>query len=395
MSGPHGTLSRDERVRLDRIRSLFGRPLLKLAGIAASGLLIAVVLRSGGAAVGWWAAALAFLGLAMVQFERYVASVGVTAGNADLLAGIHTGIGAAIALGFGVAVFLLPDPVSPTHNMFLFAILSTVATMAILGHALTPNYYLTLTLAALMPLTAHIAYQYLLSRNGILLALIAGSLLWQLIILARAKQVSVAAIDAVVFNKQLQDEIAEHRLTREAIRQLALHDELTGLSNRRALDESLARTLSQAERAHGRFGLITVDLDDFRAVNDERGRAAGDALLKAVARRLEGTIRAADLCARTGSNEFSIIAGSVRAEGDVADIAAKLKTKFTEPFDLGELSLPIDASVGWASYPEDGTSAAQILAVADKRMATAKRESRDTLCARSQEPALVNLTGLA
>jgi diguanylate cyclase (GGDEF)-like protein len=398
MNGPHNTLSRDERVRLDRIRSLFGYPFGKLTGIGVSALLIAAVLRNGnvtGANIGWWAALLAVPCVAMLLFERHVARLGVTADNADLLAGIHTGIGAAIALCFGIAVFLMPDPVSPAHDMFLFAILSTVATMAVLNHALMPNYYLTLTLAALMPLTVHIAYQYLVSRSGIHLALVAGALLWQLIVLVKAKQVSVAAIDAVVFNRQLQDEIAEHRHTRDAIRQLALHDELTGLANRRALDDALVRTLSQAERGHARFGLIVFDIDDFKTVNDEHGRAVGDGLLKAVATRLTSAVRSADFCAHSGGNEFAVIAASIGADADVADIAGKLRTMFAEPFVVGELSLPAVTSVGWAGYPEDGTSTAQIMAVAEKRMTEEKRANRAAALASSQEPALANLTGLA
>jgi diguanylate cyclase (GGDEF)-like protein len=392
------TLSRDERVRLDRTRSLFGHPFGNFAGIVAGSLLIAAVLRAGGAAatgIAWWALLLAATGAAMVRFERHVARIGISAHNCDLLAAIHTGIGAAIALCFGIAVFLMPDPVSPVHNMFLFAILSTVATLTVLRYALTPTYYLTLTMAALMPLTAHIAYQYLVSRDAIHLVLIAGSLLWQLIVLAKAKEVSRAAIDAVVFNMRLQDEIAEHRRTRDAIRELALHDELTGLANRRALDETLARTLSQAERSQAKFGLVTVDIDDFKAVNDERGRAVGDALLKAVAGRLQASVRAGDFCARTEGNDFVIIVGSVRAGGDAGDIAAKLRKVFDEPFVVGESSLPVSASVGWASYPEDGTSAAQIMAMADKRLMVEKRANHAASIACLQEPALANLTGLS
>ena len=398
MDGPNSTLSRDARVRLDRSRSLFGHPYGNLAGIVAAALLIFLVLRAGGAngiAMGWWALLLAAAGVAMSLFERHVACAGISADNADLLAGIHTAIGAAIALCFGFAVFLMPDPVSPAHNMFLFAILSTVATLAVLGYALTPTYYLTLTLAALMPLTAHIAYQYLVGRDTIHLVLIAGALLWQLIILAKAKQVSQAAIDAVVLNKRLQDEIAEHRRTRDAIQQLALHDELTGLANRRAYEETLTRTLSHAQRTHASVGLITFDLDNFKAVNLERGRAIGDALLRAVAVRLHGAVRAADFCARTGGNEFAVIAGSVRADTDVGVVADKLRGVFAEPFAVGDLSLALGASVGWAAYPEDGASTAQILAAAEKRMTIEKRASHAGSTAGSQEPALTNLTGLA
>ena len=398
MSGLPSTLARDERVYLNRVRIFFGHANGNMASILLGAVLVAIILFNGGVApaiIAAWAVLLAAACSGVVLFERRVARAGIDADNSRRLARIRIGFGAGIALLYGFTVYLLPLPVSPTHYSFLFIILSTVATVGALGYAVMPTYHVVLAMASLWPLTAHFAYQYLSRHDNFALLLIAVSVLWQLIVLAKSRQVSVTAIDAIVLNERLQDEIAEHQRTREVIRQMALHDELTGLANRRAYEETLTRTLSHAQRTHASVGLITFDLDDFKAVNLERGRAIGDALLRAVAVRLHGAVRAADFCARTGGNEFAVIAGSVRDDTDVGVVADKLRGVFAEPFAVGDLSLALGASVGWAAYPEDGASPAQILAAAEKRMTIEKRASHAGSTAGSQEPALTNLTGLA
>jgi len=319
---------------------------------------------------------------------------GIDAGNCRRAARRRIGFGAGIAAFYGFTVFLLPAPVAPAHDTFLFIILSTVATVGALGYGVMPAYQLALTIAALWPLTIHFAYQYLARQDRFSLLMVAISVLWQLIVLFKARQVAATAIDAIVLNERLQDEIAEHRRTREAIRHMALHDELTGLANRRSFEETVARTLSMAGREHGKFGLIAIDLDDFKPVNDQHGHAVGDALLRAVAARLQGAVRAADFCARVGGDEFTVIAASLRSEADLGDVAAKLRAVFAAPFTLGDLSLSVGASVGPAIYPDDGAATAQILAVADKRMYAEKRAHRAAAEAR-QMAKLEELQGLS
>lgn len=228
-------------------------------------LLIATVLHSGGVSLrtlAVWGLAIGLASAGVLLFERYVARVGITVENCRRLAYVRIGLGAGIALLYGLSGFLLPGAV-PAADTFLFIIVSTLVTVGALGYAMVPAYYLTLNAVSLLPLTGHFLQQYLASRDSYYLLLLMVSIIWQAVVLTKAHRASLTAIDAIVLNERLKDEVEEHRRTREAMRHMALHDELTGLGNRRYFEETATRTLKIAARDQTRFGLLVVDLNDF------------------------------------------------------------------------------------------------------------------------------------
>lgn len=370
MTLPSSATSLDDNVQLARIRIFFGHASGNMASILVGAILIAVVLHSGGVSLptlGVWGLFVCAASAGVLLVERRVKKTGVTAGNCQRLVNLRIGLGAGIALSYGIVGFLLPGT-APAPDTFLFIIVSTVVTVAALGYAVMPRYYLTLNVVSLLPLTGHFAHQYLAHADSYYLLLIAVAIMWQAIVLAKARQVSATAIGAIVLNERLQQEIEENRRTKEAIRHMALHDDLTALGNRRYFDETIARTLSIACRDQGKVGLLAIDLDNFKPINDRYGHTAGDCVLKAVAARLLSSIRAADFCARMGGDEFAIIVASVHAESDVADVASKLRLALAEPFQLDAIVVRISASVGFAVYPDDGIGASALWSVADRRM---------------------------
>jgi diguanylate cyclase (GGDEF)-like protein len=152
----------------------------------------------------------------------------------------------------------------------------------------------------------------------------------------------------------------------------AHHDELTGLPNRTLLLRQAAGALPEAARSGGRAGFLLLDLDRFKEVNDTLGHHVGDALLRAVARRLTHSIRPGDLVARLGGDEFAVLLRSV-PDGSVArEVAARLRTALAEPIRLEGLSLQIEASVGIALYPDDAAGVEVLLQRADVAMYLAK-----------------------
>ena len=374
MTLPSPATSLDDNVQLARIRIFFGHASGNMASILVGAILIAVVLYSGGVSLptlGVWGLFVCAASAGVLLVERRVKKTGVTAGNCQRLVNLRIGLGAGIALSYGIVGFLLPGT-APAQDTFLFIIVSTVVTVAALGYAVMPRYYLTLNVVSLLPLTGHFAHQYLAHADSYYLLLIAVAIMWQAIVLAKASQVSATAIGAIVLNERLQQEIEENRRTREAIRHMALHDDLTALGNRRYFEETIARTLSIASRDQGKVGLLAIDLDNFKPINDRYGHTAGDRVLKAVAARLLSSIRAADFCARMGGDEFAIIVASVHTESDVADVASKLRLALAEPFQLDAIVVRISASVGFAVYPDDGIGASALWSVADRRMYRAK-----------------------
>lgn len=168
----------------------------------------------------------------------------------------------------------------------------------------------------------------------------------------------------------------ERKDAEQAILHLAKYDVLTGLPNRALFQERLQEALSQARRHNHRLGLLFIDLDRFKQINDSMGHAIGDALLKQVAVRLRSVLREGDLVARLGGDEFTVILPQVQSENTVAAIAGKLIGLFTEPLLIEHRELSSTSSVGISMFPEDGEDAATLVQHADTAMYYAKERGR-------------------
>lgn len=160
---------------------------------------------------------------------------------------------------------------------------------------------------------------------------------------------------------QLEDQI-EHN------KHLALHDELTGLPNRRLFEDRLVGALERARRSGTQAALLLVDLDHFKEVNDTVGHHIGDLLLKRVGHIFNGRVRRSDTVARTGGDEFSIILESPTSR-EIADlVGSSLMQLLKEPFEFEGHTVRIGGSVGIAIFPEDANDAAALRIAADRRM---------------------------
>lgn len=163
----------------------------------------------------------------------------------------------------------------------------------------------------------------------------------------------------------------------EQARHLALHDALTGLPNRHLLQERLAFLLRDAERQNSPLAVCYLDLDGFKAVNDERGHDAGDALLQAVAQRLNDQRRGNDVVARLGGDEFVVVFSHLDTPAGEVRAVERLMQCFDAPFTLPDGStVPLGASVGVALFPAHGKEAQDLLTRADQAMLAGKRAGK-------------------
>ncbi len=150
-------------------------------------------------------------------------------------------------------------------------------------------------------------------------------------------------------------------------------DQLTQVHNRFSLDKQLDRCIAEAREKAGLFGLIYVDLDKFKQVNDRYGHRVGDLYLQEVARRMEGQLRTIDVLARLGGDEFAALLPAVRSSADVKEVAVRLERCFDEPFAVEGYVLRGSASIGMATYPEDGSTKDSLLTAADADMYVGKQ----------------------
>ena len=163
----------------------------------------------------------------------------------------------------------------------------------------------------------------------------------------------------------------------EELRHRAYHDHLTGLPNRMYGTRYLNDTIEKARQHRGRIGLLFIDLDNFKEVNDTLGHSAGDTLLKMVADRLRSIARPSDLVARLGGDEFTIITDLVKYPITLEQWASQVLAQFDDPFTLGDQSMHVTASIGMSAFPDNGNNAELLLRNADSAMYQAKGEGKN------------------
>jgi diguanylate cyclase (GGDEF)-like protein/PAS domain S-box-containing protein len=177
----------------------------------------------------------------------------------------------------------------------------------------------------------------------------------------------------------LQD-ITARKQAEQALVRLAQFDALTGLANRRLFLQSLGEALSRARRHDRQFGIIFLDMDRFKEINDAFGHLAGDDLLKVFAQRLKDCVRKEDVVARFGGDEFAILAEDIRQPDDLAAMAQKVLTLTGRPTQLNGRTVTVGTSLGIALFPRNGRIADELLHAADSAMYRAKDQGRNGYC---------------
>ncbi|MBX3530418.1 MAG: diguanylate cyclase [Rhizobiaceae bacterium] len=202
---------------------------------------------------------------------------------------------------------------------------------------------------------------------------LAASASWEVRLVALLVPIWLAGLLALMY--QTRQTILRTVRAEMATRRAALTDKLTGLPNRAFVEETLALLCNRLPSGET-FALLSLDLDGFKQVNDRHGHGAGDLLLKAVAGRLAGTMRAQDTVGRVGGDEFVALLPHA-SEFETATIAKRLIAAIEQPFDIGlHATVRVGVSVGSVSAPEQGSTPSGLLGCADDALYAAKREGK-------------------
>lgn len=179
----------------------------------------------------------------------------------------------------------------------------------------------------------------------------------------------MSVLSAVLWNWNKQLEFEQERADHHQY--LANHDSLTGLLNRPALLNELEATIENVSDESEGFALMFIDLDKFKAINDEHGHLVGDKILTMTAKRLAHTLRATDLIGRYGGDEFLILLRSL-SPGDAKHMRAKIEEKFHMPFEVDGTMINLGASIGVSFCPHDAETIEELIDRADKQMYVSK-----------------------
>ncbi len=180
-------------------------------------------------------------------------------------------------------------------------------------------------------------------------------------------------------NKDLIKEIADKEKAEESLEYIAYHDELTDLPNRNLLIDRINDSIETARRNQQELGILFIDLDRFKAINDSLGHNIGDRLIKKVAERLSETLRKEDTISRNGGDEFVVVIKRMQNSDEAILIAQKLIESLTNIFEIDSHKIHIGASIGISVYPNDGSSAVELVRNADTAMFSAKKSGGNRL----------------
>lgn len=279
----------------------------------------------------------------------------------------------------------------------------TVLAVAVVVLTITrgrPEMGITFILASLNFAVAALYWNHYRRTTAGVLTTVSGFALWGAVFpigLALAVYAPAAKVDSEVWNipKYLVAVGMILTLLEEQIeksRYLAYHDELTGLPNRRLLDDRMDHALAHANRTRSKVAVLLLDLDRFKEVNDSFGHRVGDLALQEVVARLGTRIRASDTLARSGGDEFTVVSYVPDLEGAKGLVSA-LEDALALPLRIQDKEVQTGLSVGLALYPDDGSNPDQLHAAADRAMYVVKRATRGAKLAGSRPPAGPGLAG--
>ena len=187
-----------------------------------------------------------------------------------------------------------------------------------------------------------------------------------------------AAGQVIGFASLVQD-VTERMNTERTIHYMAHHDALTGLPNRRLMQDRLHQAIMAARRKQRHVGVLFTDLDRFKVVNDTLGHDTGDFILKEIARRLVSCVREVDTVSREGGDEFIVILPDLERPEHARTVAEKILKELSRPVEIGGHEIHVTPSIGISHYPNDATDVQQLLKHADNAMYQAKDAGRNTV----------------
>lgn len=335
-----------------------------IIAIVVSGLALFVVSRdamttrnlaTGATLMGIGIAAMHYTGMYAMRMSPQIAY------SADLFV-------ASIAIAIVASFAALWIAFQLRHKSFGAAILRKLGSATLMGLAITGMHYTGMAAAEFAP-GSICRVVSATGMTSVALAMTIGATTIGIL----AITLGMSALDAH-FAAKLTHAL---QTTNKQLSELALYDSLTGLPNRMLLDDRMGRAASIAERNRQSFALLFIDLDRFKPVNDAFGHAVGDELLKSVAQRLVGCVRASDTVARTGGDEFVVILNGIGDPKDAAMISSKILDELSRPFFIGDHEVDISGSIGISVYPKDDKDVNMLKAKADMAMYHAKRNGRN------------------
>ncbi|MBW8183189.1 GGDEF domain-containing protein [Shewanella nanhaiensis] len=284
--------------------------------------------------------------------------------------------GLLIALLFGISPFILLGNVPLDHVQLYYIFLICLFAIILISNISFPEYYIAYGILILPPILLHALTRFDDHSQGVIAFSSFFLLIGVLLMSRKSIEMSKSALNEVVYSITLKDQMLEMMEMQELIEHQAHHDELTGLANRRKFEEEAVKIENRAKNFGGIFGLIYVDLDKFKPINDTYGHQYGDWVLQEIAKRITSCTRETDLVCRMGGDEFCVLIQNVTDKAELEHLSGLLKNRIKMPFAIDGIDFKLGASMGAAIYPADGKSVDSLVSSADHKMYAEKKATQ-------------------
>jgi len=364
-----------DRVNIERAKVYFGNTAGSLWALVL-GLILADVLLYvfdvSHTAILLWSCVMLCLGVCVYLYETGVIKKGFCKKTLTHQVFVRLLIGFAIAWVWGFFAELMPNNSMIGYTLSFIA-MSTFINIGMLSFSVLPMQYYLYCIGALIPLEIKLCYNFFIFNDSLYLILAAVFLLCQAVLLKRALTNSHTAIRAIILNEKLKDEIEKYTEAQEHIAFLAYHDHLTGVWNRHYIETYLESLSAQYDTTKKRFGVILIDINRFKPINDTYGHHYGDDLLVQFTQNLQAHLPANCLLARLGGDEFIVVCEEIESFQMLESNMLELKRVLDTTYTTNDITLKNSASVGCALFPLDAESLDELLHIADERMYKDKR----------------------
>lgn len=285
-----------------------------------------------------------------------------------------------IAFLFSISPFILLNDVPLDHVQLYYIFLICLFAIILVSNISFPEYYITYGLLILSMIFLHALTRFDDHSKGVIVFSSLFLLTGIIIMIRKAIEMSESALNEVTYSITLKEQMVEMMEMQAVIEHQARHDELTGLANRRKFEEEAVEIESRAKSCGDIFGLIYVDLDKFKPINDTYGHQYGDWVLQEIANRITSCTRESDLVCRMGGDEFCVLIKNVTCNEELEKLSTLLKHRIKMPFAIDGIDFNLGASMGSAIYPADGENVDALVSTADHKMYEEKRTAAMKQC---------------
>lgn len=366
-----------DRVKLSRIKKALSNSTGNMVGVLGGAWFVTFAIYKYSNIhylIAWHVILHTLVGAVFLYMRRHPINK-IKSQEASRVAFVRMALGSLIGLTWGVL------PLFPLSNeplllrTFLFVAISAIGAVGSIGFSVfLPFVYILITVSF-----GPIILWFFLESSLFSILMGLSGIVWIILTLKTAFQIGRSQITEIELREKINDEMKKLEEANIRIAELANHDALTGLANRRLFAETFKHFVAVARREKRKFGLLMIDLNKFKQVNDTFGHHAGDSLLKEVSTRIDRCCREVDCVARMGGDEFSVLVDHVTERTDLEIIALKLIETINQPFTIDNREVRIGASIGIAIWPDHGTKFEHLQHAADQAMYMAKQQEIGSL----------------